>query len=709
MVVAGVAGAQAGPHLRGREAVEALKQQGAYESLRTAYQAARYQVESAGQVGRYRASNQAQGLDVEFGPDGVRLKHRDGALGMRLVGYGYGERWKKPASAPAVAQGNRVEYGRGGLTEWYVNEARGLEQGFTIEARPGQARAGEALVLVLETSGALRPVAEAGSGAVQLRTVQQTVLRYGGLKTWDARGRLVPCRLEMLGRQVRIVVEDALAEYPLTVDPAFTQQAKLTASDGAAGDWFGYSVALSGDTALVGAFLDDDAKGSAYVFVRSGTTWSQQAKLTASDGAALDCFGLSVTLSGDTALVGAFGDDGYKGSAYVFVRSGTIWSQQAKLTASDGAAGDRFGYAVALSGDTALVGAVFDEVGTNTLQGSAYVFVRSGTIWSQQAKLTASDGAASDYFGSSVASSGDTALVGAHGDDSLKGSAYVFVRSGTTWSQQAKLTASDGAASDYFGISVASSGDTALVGAYEDDSLKGSAYVFVRSGTTWSQQAKLTAADGAANDYFGRSVALSGDTALVGAYGDDSLKGSAYVFVRSGATWSQQAKLTAADGAASDYFGISVALSGDTALVGAYWDTVGANPNQGSAYVFVRVINDAIPVLIDSAGQLGTVSSSRRVKRDIRNMGDTTEIVMGLHPVRFRYKAHGPDEPQQYGLVAEEVAEVAPELVARDKDGQIEAVFYDKVNAMLLNEVQKQHRLISQLESRLAEIESRAK
>ncbi len=260
--------------------------------------------------------------------------------------------------------------------------------------------------------------------------------------------------------------------------------------------------------------VDDDAgseSGSAYVFVRSGTTWSQQAKLTAFDAAAIDQFGYSVAISGDTAIVGAYGDDdagSASGSAYVFVRSGTTWSQQAKLTALDAAASDQFGYSVAISGDTAIVGAYLDD-DAGSASGSAYVFVRSGTTWSQQAKLTASDGAASDLFGYSVAISGDTAIVGAYGDDdagSDSGSAYVFVRSGTTWSQQAKLTALDAAAVDCFGYSVAISGDTAIVGAYLDDdagSASGSAYVFVRSGTTWSQQAKLTASDGAASDQFG--------------------------------------------------------------------------------------------------------------------------------------------------------------------------------------------------------------
>jgi len=380
--------------------------------------------------------------------------------------------------------------------------------------------------------------------------------------------------------------------------------AKLVADDGATNDFFGFSVALSGDTAVIGAFRDsDDVKGvdsgSAYVFTRSGTNWGQQAKLTATDGAANDTFGGNVALSGDTAVIGALGDDDDvngvdSGSAYVFTRSGTSWSEQAKLSAADGAAGDEFGYSVALSGDTAVIGAARDDDKGND-SGSAYVFTRSGTSWSQQTKLTAADGVAGDVFSISVALSGDTAVIGADLDDEKgdnSGAAYVFTRSGSTWSQQAKLTADDGAAGDLFGIRVALSGVTAVIGAARDDDKgdnSGAAYVFIRSGTTWSQQAKLTAADGAANDRFGTRVALSGNTAVIGAILDDDKSdnsGSAYVFTRSGTTWSQQAKLAAADSAADDVFGWSVALSGDTVVIGAPTSIFVLPGGTGSAYVF---------------------------------------------------------------------------------------------------------------------------
>ncbi len=399
-------------------------------------------------------------------------------------------------------------------------------------------------------------------------------------------------------------------EEPNTED-AIGQMTRLNASDGEAEDQFGFSVAISGDTAIVGAVFDDVGanfdQGSAYVFVKSGTVWTQQAQLTASDGAIGDQFGNSVTISGDTAIVGAnfdeIGANFAQGSAYVFVRSGTVWTQQQKLTASDGATNDFFGWSVAISGETAIIGAYSDNIGANSNQGSAYVFVRSGVTWTQQQKLTASDGAANDVFGFSVSISGDTAIINATADDvganTDQGSAYVFTRSGVTWTEQQQLTASDGTAFDNFGISVSISGDTVVIGAQVDDvganSNQGSAYVFVKSGITWTQQQKLNSSDGAANDNFGWSVSISGDTVIVGAITNDvgaNLdQGSAYIFTRSGVTWTQQQKLNASDGTINDYFGGSVAISGNNIFVGVNFDKVGANVNQGSAYAF-RVLGN---------------------------------------------------------------------------------------------------------------------
>lgn len=365
------------------------------------------------------------------------------------------------------------------------------------------------------------------------------------------------------------------------------QEAKLVADDRRLGTFFGSSVAVSDQTALVGAYRDDDNggySGAAYVFVRSGEAWAQQAKLVAADGQPSDNFGVSVAVSGETAVIGAYADDGGRGSAYVFVRSGGTWVQQAKLTASDRQPGDLFGVSVAVSGETVVVGAYLDD-DSGSGSGSAYVFVRTGEAWAQQAKLVAADSQPSDGFGFSVASSGDTAVVGASGDDDRSGSAYVFGRSGETWDLQAKLTPEDRQVGSFFGGSVSISGDAAVVGAYGGDGIRGSAYVFVQSDGAWAQQAELTAADGESLDRFGSSVAVSGEVVAVGAPGDDdtgSESGSVYVFVRSDAAWVQQDKLVATDSEPLARFGQSVAISGEKAVVGAYGD----DDAVGSAYVF---------------------------------------------------------------------------------------------------------------------------
>jgi len=548
------------------------------------------------------------GLDVTLNAGGLRASGDGFVWGIALSGFGRGRQVESVSEAEAIPSAGRLEYRRPGLTEWHRSTAFGMEQGFVISQSPsgnGQ------LILQLDVETDLEGVLDKDERGLTFVGAEGQALRYDHLKAYDARGVELEAGMDYQSRRVQIHVDDLGAVYPITIDPLIYLEQKVLASDGAANDFLGGSVALADDTALVGASGDDVGangdQGAVYVFVRSGMTWIWQAKLTASDGAAGDNFGRSVALSGDTALVGASGDNvganGDQGSAYVFVRNGTVWSQQAKLTVATGAANDNFGLSVALLDGTALVGVPGDDVGANFNQGSAYVFVRSGTTWTQQAQLTSSDGAAGDNFGASLALAGGTALVGApldNGDATDQGSAYVFVRGGTTWTQQAQLTALDGAANDYFGGSTALSGDTALVGAYGDNVdaavNQGSAYIFTRADTVWSQQAQLTASDGTEGDNFGRSVALLGDTARVGAHFDDADtadQGSAYIFMHNKTTWIEQARLVASDGAEGDNFGVSVALSGGMALVGAESDDVGTNTNQGSAFFYRAYYTDA--------------------------------------------------------------------------------------------------------------------
>jgi len=393
------------------------------------------------------------------------------------------------------------------------------------------------------------------------------------------------------------------------------ESAKLLASDGGEFDEFGSSVSVSGDVAVVGARWDDDnggGSGSAYVFRRTGAAWDEEQKLLASDGGASGEFGVSVSVSGDVAVVGRYRDwDACppptvycnSGSAYVFRWNGITWVEEQKLLASNGLGADRFGSSVSVSGNVAVVGAPHNG-------GAAYVFRWNGAAWEEEQELWASDGVPLDIFGDSVSVSGDVVVVGARlADDACpsnsgcrSGSAYIFRWNGTTWIEEQKLLASDGARDDLFGISVSVSGDVAVVGASGDDDAclsnsecdSGSAYVFrydpseVTCGQTWCQEHKLLASDGATEDRFGSSVSVSGVTAVVGAYhgndtGADS--GAAYVFVLSGGVWTQQQKLTASDAAADDRFGWSVSNSDDMAVVGALLDD-DVGDRSGSAYVF---------------------------------------------------------------------------------------------------------------------------
>jgi hypothetical protein len=464
----------------------------------------------------------------------------------------------------------------------------------------------------------------------------------------------------------------------------------LKASNTDRGDAFGYSVAISGDTIVIGAIGEGSAakglndatigqsdnsasnSGAAYVFVRSGGTWNQQAYLKASNAEAFDQFGNSVAISGDTIVVGASEHAHSSGAAYVFVRGGESWTEQAYLRASnpDGSESsgyDAFGFDVGISDDTIVVGAPGEAsaargVNDTTIgqadnsardSGAAYVFRRSGNGWSQQAYLKASNTDSSDYFGMRVAISHDTIVVGAQREGSAakgvndttigqannsataSGAAYVFVRNGESWTQQAYLKASNTDVWDNFGSSVAISDDTIVVGAAGEDSAatgvnpavsqgdnsatgSGAAYVFVRHDGNWSQQAYLKASNTRFDNLFGIGVGISGDAIVVGAYLEDSAargvndttigqgdnsaaaSGAAYLFIRSGTSWTQQAYLKASNTDPGDRFGQGVAISDGTIVVGTWFEasaaigvndtTIGQADNSatgsGAAYIF---------------------------------------------------------------------------------------------------------------------------
>ena len=417
---------------------------------------------------------------------------------------------------------------------------------------------------------------------------------------------------------------------PLPAVSAWAQQQEITASDGVALDSFGSSISISGNTALIGAYCRNSCQGAAYVFVEIAGVWTQQAELVAAGGVPGDYFGLSVSLDGDTAVIGAPTktacslNGSYQGAAYVFVRSGTTWTQQQELTASDCASSDVFGTSVSVSGNTVLIGAPAKTVNSNPVQGAAYVFVRSGTTWTQQQKLAASDGVANQYFGSAVSMRGDTALIGADLMRAGQGAAYIFARAGSAWNQQQELTAADSSEGDSFGNAVSLSGNTAVIGAYGRTYSRGAAYVFAASGGTWTQQQELTASDGATGDLFGGSVSVSANTVVIGASGRNSSQGAVYLFVPSAVVpWSQQQELAASDGASGYGFGFSVSTNGTSVLAGAFNQTgAGSARGMGAAYVFSQSSGGSGPPPPPAGLALGTTEEV------IASAGGSSSVVL---------------------------------------------------------------------------------
>ncbi|MFG0319612.1 MAG: FG-GAP repeat protein [Planctomycetota bacterium JB042] len=379
----------------------------------------------------------------------------------------------------------------------------------------------------------------------------------------------------------------------------FEELEKVVPSDGAAGDTYGGPLAVDGDVLVVGAPLADGVhpnSGAAYVHRRIGGAWVEEAKLQSDDPQPYDDFGISVDVEGDVLVVGAFFDDEVlpdAGAAFVYVHDGHAWVPTQKLTASTPGFQARFGRAVALEGDWLAISAYrSDDLGADS--GSVHLFRRVAGTWVERQKLVASDGAAGDLFGVDLAFCGDALLVGAYFDDTTHpdtGSAYVFRFDGNTWSEEAKLVPADAAAGDVLGASVALDGDTAVVGSYGDDAAgfdSGAVYVFERVGGAWIERQELVAADTGQGDEFGWAVDVRGDVLAVGAYEDDDLghdSGAAYVFRRVGGVWVEERKIRPSDGASLDWFGSSVGILGDDLWVGSMRDDQAA-VDVGAAYRF---------------------------------------------------------------------------------------------------------------------------
>jgi hypothetical protein len=630
-------------------------------NLQAAYVEARFAAHPEG--AGLRLQNDSGQLVADLDGRNMTVRPFQGAWswGLELSSFGFDGAMQGAAERAAVkAEGNRVTYNwTANLDEWFINDARGIEHGYTLRTRPNAGDATGPLTFELDVLGDLRPeILSDASGVRFLDENGSCAMTYTGLTVIDATGATIAARFVPRGQELTLTIDESNAVYPLTIDPMI-QLAYIKASNPAYNSQFGSALAVSGNTAVIGAPVESSnstgvngnqdnsnayASGAAYVFVRTGCNWTQQAYLKASNTNSIDRFGSAVAISGNRIVVGAARESSSAtnvngnqwdnsmenaGAAYVFVRNGNAWSQEAYLKASNTEAGDRFGTAVAISGDLIAVGAPMESGanhGVNGWQGSnlfpaagaAYVYKRINGVWTWQLYLKASNPNPGDGFGAELAMDGTTIAIAARLEDSNSkgvnqngannsatdsGAVYVFQEQGGVWAQDAYLKASNTDINDRFGTAVTVSGETVVVGAEfeasaaqgingasSDNSAEyaGAAYVFSKTGGVWAQEAYLKASNNEAFDGFGCAVSLSGDRLIVGSFAEDSgasgingdqldnsmgASGAAYSFIRTNGVWTQNAYLKATNPGTPDHFGIAVGITGDTVLVGARYES----------------------------------------------------------------------------------------------------------------------------------------
>jgi trimeric autotransporter adhesin len=616
-----------------------------WSGIRSAHETWKHRFEKA-EDGSFLARNPGQQWSTRFDGRGflVEPAGQDWRWGLQLNSYGVGEiRSTIKGEARVETSEERLSYRwNESLEEWFLNDTRGMEQGWTFTERPTGATDAKLRLDFGVRGGLESSVRSDGRSVAFSDETGEVALNYGGLKAWDASGRDLPVRFLPGGEtgSLSVEVDERGAVYPVTIDPV-AQQARLKADNAGGSDAFGSTVAISGDTVAVAARFEagpGDAlanSGAVYVFVRSGATWTQQAYLRAFNAGSQDQFGLSLALSGDTLAVGAPREDATaagdpsnnmlpnSGAVYTYTRSGTTWTLQSRLKAPNAGEDDEFGQSVALSGDFLAIGAPFEDSTGTTVgndnnngfnDGAVYVYTPDNMGWALTSYLKSSTTDATDLFGSSLALSGNTLAVGAPVDGSLKGRCAVFTHDGANWTEEAILSGSNSSTNDTFGISVAISGDTIVVGApYEDTGLAGgskgtpdddygAAYVFQRTGVVWSEQAILQAGNRRIKDNFGEAVAIAGDLIVVGAQGEDNnlngmedsafvSSGAAYLFERNGAAWTQRNYLKGSNSAFGSSFGRSVAIEGTNVMVGAS----GEDDFSGAVYSFI--LTESVPTL----------------------------------------------------------------------------------------------------------------
>jgi uncharacterized protein (DUF2345 family) len=534
------------------------------------------------------------GMSARFTKNGFEARNGARVWGMSLLGYGHGQDLILTRPKDPRAEANRVEYQRDGIAEWYINGPFGIEQGFTV-GKVFDHSQGQPLTIVLSVRGEVDLSIDKNRTGMAIRGADGVDLfRYRGLEAQDAQGKKLKTWLDAGDGKVFVRVSDAGARFPITVDP-IVQLAQLTASDGVGLDEFGYSVAASGGTVVVGApshtVGSNRGQGAVYVFVKPNGGWgnmTQVAELTASDGVSGDGLGLSVAIAGATIVAGAPGSSSSEGASYLFVEPVGGWqnmTESAKLTASDHPIDGQLGHSVSMTYNTVVA----------TGNGSVYMFVEPEGGWqnmNESAQLKASDGAAL----SAVAIGGETVVAGAPAEGQGRGEVYVFTKRTTGWlslKQTARLTASDGKKNDALGSSVAISSNTVVAGAPGKNRRQGAAYIFVSPSGGWvdmTETAQLSDSGGSRDASFAYSVDISsnGKSIFSGAPSQISASGEGlvYLFLQAADGWHTTSVPNMTFGVQNGaHFGFSLGSSSGSLVVGADTQVVGSQA-QGAAYVF---------------------------------------------------------------------------------------------------------------------------
>lgn len=629
------------PTLRAEHPAPAGLSAGDWSGIRAAHEDWRHRFKKS-EDGSHTATNPGQDWSARFDGRGflVEPAGESWRWGLELRSYGVGEtRVTLAEKAPVAVADQKLSYRWDGrLEEWFLNDTRGIEQGWTFRDRPAGSER-DRLTLEIAVRGDLEPQVDAAGLGVSFVDATGIALTYDGLKAWDATGRELAVRFTESGAgQIAIEVDERDAVYPVTIDP-IAQQARMKADNAGNNDGFGSSVAVSGDTVVVGASLEAGPgdvlanSGAAYVFIRNGNTWTQQGYLRAPNAGIDDAFGSVVAISGNVIAVGASSEDATaagdpsnnaltnSGAVYVFTRTDSTWSFQSRLKAPNAGEQDRFGSAVALSPDFLAISATSEDNDSGSVltdnnngfnDGAVYVYEPNGASWTLEGYLKASTTDTADSFGTALALSGNTLAVGAFYDGS-DGSCAVFVHDGTSWSEQAVLNGSETMANDLFGTSVAIAGDVLVVGAPADDVNQsgtitsvdhdsGAAYVFTRTAGVWTERAVLRGFNRETKDAFGTSVAVSGNFVAIGApYEGSDLNGSrtpgvtqsgaVYLYSRSGTNWPLKRLLKGGSNMAFGRFGQSLAMEGATLISGAN----GEDDFAGAVYAFT--VTEVAPTL----------------------------------------------------------------------------------------------------------------